>query len=89
MSSLSLRFLQVIQRVQAGGVLQSPRLCNDVVAKIMQGCWHQDPLKRLTVAQIRCDLEHLTSNSDPAHPYLEIIDTNSTSPTHEDVAVNV
>lgn len=52
-SFLSLSFLQVIECITQGRVLDRPRLCPKEVYDLMLGCWQREPQQRLNIKDIQ------------------------------------
>ena len=64
-------YLQVIQHLQRGAILDCPRVCSGDIYKIMLGCWRRQPTDRLTMREIeKCLKAAVTAASSS---YIEVI----------------
>ena len=60
-------------KVQGGATLQPPDLAPQQVRSVMTSCWHNDPQQRLTMKQVRAELEKLSTSDDVTNNYLEVL----------------
>lgn len=63
-------FLQVIECITQGRVLQRPRTCPKEVYDLMLGCWQREPYMRLNIKEIHNLLQSLAKASPV---YLDIL----------------
>lgn len=68
--ALFLSFLQVIECITQGRVLQRPRTCPKEVYDLMLGCWQREPHMRLNIKEIYSLLQNLAKASPV---YLDIL----------------
>ncbi len=70
---IPLCYIQVIQQIQSGKILDCPRICPEEVRKIMLGCWRKPPNERLSMREIKSRLEKVEEEEKQPTVYLEVI----------------
>ena len=66
--------VQVIVKVQGGATLTPPDLAPQQVRAIMTSCWHVDTQQRMSMKQVRSELEKISTSDDVTHNYLEVLE---------------
>ena len=60
----------MIQQIQNGQLLDSPRLCPEEMCKLMLGCWRRQPHERLSMREMVVKIQQVAVHTPN---YLEII----------------
>lgn len=67
---------EVIKEVVEGKILAQPKNCPDVIYDLMQACWIESPVKRITASEIHTRLREIVKEENLLMDNSSVIDAH-------------